>query len=595
MGFDIGREIQKIKTRLTSVERSARLSHASIDDTSIQVRDATGNLRGLLGVQADGTTAVNIVNGAAPPAPSTPTVSPALGGIAAGWDGTFADGSVTPLDWARVEVHTSTTDGFTPTPATLAATIETPQGGICYVPATGPTYVRLLARNTSGAASTPTSQAGPYSPRPVAGDIGIGEIVATMISDGAVTTPKIFANAVTTAKLSVGSVDATALAADAITGKTITGGTITGAVIQTATSGQRITLNEGGSNKVLVYNSSGTAIGDFSMQGLAVKGTNGSVLWLDPNNAFPNLRMTNAAQTNSAVINVSENTAGAADIGINSGTFTASSFSDMKWRTFLGNDFWVAERIRDSAPTTYLGGRVFLGPASARIGYLSSADPTKNSSLYLEEGRAQISGGHLELFAPASASSVLYADGAAGHTGNLLRLSVDSTEKFKVDKDGNAAVAGNLTVTGIGQKLFARKTSDAPARTSTTPSADPHLSVTVQPGTYRLEAFIKWSGDPASDINWSWNSPASSAGSWVCYSGDTAMSAIPTTMRNIDTAVTGGSRSYGVIATVTSQAFRGTVRITNAGTFSANWAAQTAGGTGVVLYTDSWIYLERVE
>ena len=246
--MDLGREIESLRKRLAAVERSARLSSASLDNTALQVRDSTGSLRGIVGQQGDGTTAVNIVNGGPPPAPSTPSAAPALGGVSAGWDGTFANGAIIPMDWARVEVHASPTPAFTPTTSTLKATIETAQGGIAYIPSTTPLYVALLARNTSGTASAATTVVGPYTPKPVAGEIGIGEITETLIADGAVTTPKVYANAVTTPKLAAGSVDAVSLKADAITGKIITGGTVdgavvTGGIVRTASSGQRLVLN----------------------------------------------------------------------------------------------------------------------------------------------------------------------------------------------------------------------------------------------------------------------------------------------------------------------------------------------------------------
>lgn len=262
MTNDIGRQLADHERRLRRMERASRLGSASLDGTALQVLDPdNGGLRGIVGVQADGTTAVNIVNGAAPAAPSTPTVSPALGGIAVTWDGTLTTGAVLPLDWARIEVHASPTDGFTPDPTTLQATIETPQGATVYLPATVAQYVVLLARNTSGAASDPSAQAGPYEPRAVVGsDLADGSITETLIADNAITTPKIragaveadklAANSVTTAALTVGCVDATAIKSDAITGKTITGGTVTGAVVQTADTGQRLMLDDDGAIKV---------------------------------------------------------------------------------------------------------------------------------------------------------------------------------------------------------------------------------------------------------------------------------------------------------------------------------------------------------
>lgn len=743
--MDIGRALVEIDARLKRVENSPRLSHAAIDNTSVQVRDGNGNLRGLLGVQADGTTAVNIVNGPPPPQPSTPIVTSVLGGITVVWDGTFDAGALMPLDWQRIEVHASTTSGFTPDATTLQGTIETPQGATVVVVTDDPVYVRLLARSTSGTASTPSTQAGPTGPTPVVADdildgivtevklandavtaakiaagavgtteladaavhaqqladaavevgkiadnavtgpaiassavtttklaanavtattIAAGAVTAakvaagaittdkltvtgganiltdpsfegaytaalvagstfatqdatagngsptslkidatsgspvfrsvaltsvatlpgekwhlsvdywvsadwvgteisiharwetaagavisyskavtttpvregwtslsatvtapattarivprvesgsgtagfvrfdnatvrpvlggTQIQDGAVTTEKIIAggvqagniaagavltdklaanavttakldalavtadkiaaNAITVGKLAAGAVDATALAADAITGKTITGGTITGSVLQTATSGPRVTINEAAANKILVYDGViSTAIGELSDRGLLLQGTSGAVIWLDPDNTYPNLRFSNAAQTNSAVINVSENTAGAADLGMNSGKFTASGFTDMKWRTFLGQDFAVIERIRETASATVIGGRLDLRNNIAYVGYMDTTDATLDADLIFTPGLATMRARTIIQPYTGDANSLLLLYTGPGHTGHLLRAwdADASTYRFSVDKSGNTDVNGILTAGNV--------------------------------------------------------------------------------------------------------------------------------------------------
>lgn len=668
---DIGKTIARLEREIAALKRSSRLGHASIENAAVLVNDGAGSLRGIIGVQSDGTTAVNIVNGAAPPQPSAPIVASVLGGVTVSWDGTFASGSVLPLDWARVEVHASTVNGFTPVAATLRDTIETAQGATVVIPCDTPVYVRLVARNTSGTASVASTQAGPYGPTTVvaadildgivttvkladqavsaakvkvgaigtdqlalgignlcpdpsfegaytaslivgkpewtlvapgynsahalhvdctsgstayknlvlarlkvlpgerhyigvdyktsaiyngsgtkvlfryedaastvlgygvaegtaiggswarvtaqvqaptnavtavlmveasavtageawfdnvevstlivAGKVAAGSITATEIAaltilagniaadaiaagkiaaDAvtareiaalAVTAAEIAANTITAGKLAAGSVDATALSATAITGKTITGGTITGALIQTAASGERITLNEASANKVLVYDGIiSTAIAELSKRGLLVQGTNGATLWLDPNNTFPNLRMTNAAGTNSAIVNVSGTDA---LLGMNSGTFTGSSFSDMKWRTFFGNDFWVAERIRDSAGSTNIGGRIFLANDHATVAYQDTTTPANNNSLLLYTGFAQLNGGRIEVLPPASANAAIYANADTAHTGALLKLRLNSVDKFTVDKDGKVAASnlasGHVTITPV--------------------------------------------------------------------------------------------------------------------------------------------------
>ncbi|MER6092460.1 hypothetical protein [Streptomyces bluensis] len=877
MTGSVPRELVALRQRLARMEKGQRYAHGgSIENSALEVRDDTGSLRAIVGQQGDGTTAVNIVNGPPPPQPTAPSVASVLGGITVSWDGTFANGAVIPLDWSRVEVHASIVAGFTPTAATLATTIETAQGATVVVSCDTDVYVRLVARNTSGTASIPSTQVGPNGPTPVVADdiqdgivttlkladdavtaakvavgaigtdqlalgignlapdpsfegaytaqliaarpdwtlvtpgnnsatalhvdctsgfttwknielarypvlpgerhylavdfrtsaafdgtgvklmfryedaaatvlgygvadkaftpgagwyrataqvqapagtatavllveasacsageawfdnaevstlvvggkvaagsitaneiaaltiqagnlaadsvaagkvaadaitgreiqalsvtsdelaansviagkiaagavtansltVGVAQSIATKITDamgdstlwaqtfdpgttswltgvtdaaaggtvaqaaGPVTlerttntpydpdtlykvtvrvrttaaptagTPTVYmglvgvaadgttrvnstgannfvtgqhfitANNVTVAagatwttltgyvqgnaatgtttacpdpkapgklhtnaryvrpivrllmgatggtmqvdqvtvetvptgvvnsvNIANGAVTATSLAADAITGKTITGG-----VLQTAVSGQRVTINEAGANKILVYDSTSRPVAELSGAGMALQGTNGSQLIMDPNNTFPNFRLTNAARTNEAVINVSENTAGAADLGLNSGKFSSHGWTDMKWRTFFGNDFWVAEKIRDSATATHIGGRVYLGDTTASIGYENTADTTSNARLILTPGFAQLTQARMQVDTPASSSTAFIVNAATGQAGHLLRLLVNTVDKFRVDQDGNTTVEGLLTARNI--------------------------------------------------------------------------------------------------------------------------------------------------
>ncbi|MFF7795535.1 hypothetical protein [Streptomyces sp. NPDC007991] len=279
--------------------------------------------------------------------------------------------------------------------------------------------------------------------------IASGAVTTAKLDALAVTSDKIAANSITASKILAGAVDATALAADAITGKTITGGTITGAVLQTAATGERVTINEGNVNKVLVYDDTNRAVAEMSGLGLALVGTNGSLMFLDPDALYPTIRLTNSAGTNEAAINVVDGTASSADLGLNSGQFTGSTFPDVKWRTFFGNDFWVAERIRNSNSTTIIGGRIAMTGTAASIGYRNSSDTSQESLLALYANLAQITGGRMEILPAASSSSALYVNAASGYTGNLLRLLLNGTEKFAVSKDGNLTLDGILSAGNV--------------------------------------------------------------------------------------------------------------------------------------------------
>jgi hypothetical protein len=897
---DIGRKLQNLDNRLTRVERSPRLAHAAIDDTSVEVRDSAGGLRGLLGMQADGTTAVNVVNGPPPPQPSAPIVASVLGGVTVSWDGLFADGSVLPLDWARVEVHASIVTPYDPMSATLQGTIETAQGATVVVPCDTAVYVRLLARNTSGTASTASAIVGPYGPTPVVADdildgivtetklaagavteakiaanavgtvalqdgavltenlaeaaVAVGKLAdnavtgaaiaseavstaklaanavtadkilagavtaakvaagaittekltvtgganllsdpsyegaytaalvsgsaswtqdatgngsakslkvnavagsptsrsmkittvpilpadqlyiatdyltssdytataavkmyarwedsagavlsygvaqaspptiggstwsritntvtapantvqatiwvesyqaqagsvwfdnsvvrpvlaGTQIQDGAITTTKIVAasilagqiaagavltdklaaeavtaakiaaltitgdkiaaNAITVGKLAAGAVDATAIAADAITGKAISGGTITGALIQTDTSGERIVLNEDDENKIEVYDAT-RVVAELSALGLGLLGSSGAAMVLDPNATYPNITLTNADQTNQAVINVSDGTAGAADLGLNSGKFTVSSL-DWKWRTYFGNDFWVAERIRDGASTTNTGGRVILSATNAAIGYQDTTDSANDTSWFLTEGFAHLYKGRMAVTVPPSSSSGLLVNAETGHTGLLQRLQLNGVDKFLVDKDGNATVAGNLTVSGIGQRQTKRRTSDATKTSNTTIAADTQITFPVDAnGVYMLDGLLKYSGP--GDFQMGWTFPSGTLGEWQGIGNGTTVIGYASGAIQTDTSGTFGymvrtetsditiSRTYGGISTsVFGVQVRALFRVGGtAGNIALAWAQGTSNATATTLYTDSHLRLEKV-
>ncbi|MER8003016.1 hypothetical protein [Streptomyces sp. NPDC095613] len=438
----LAEEVARLRREVAQIKKGQRLAHgASIEDAAIEVRDGTGGLRAIVGQQGDGTTAVNIVNGGPPPAPSAPAAGTALGGIVAGWDGMFADGAVIPLDWARVEVHAAPAPDFTPSPDTLQATIETAQGGIVYVSATGPLYVRLLARNTSGTASAPTEASGPYAPRPVAGDIGIGEITETLIADGAITTPKVYANAITTGKLAAGSVDATALKADAITGKVITGGTINGAEFHS---------DDGAGGLV-----------DISSGKVISTAPNNWRILIDPTQIYSVI----------GVIDGNSNVAGAINgtgdndkpaLNISSGAFTDGAITDWRWVTVLGSDGvtngWTTKRVRNSDTNVTKGGYFDLTPVQSRIGFRDNTTPGTASTFTVSLGQATLGSARLYVDVPPSSNSGIYLTADAAHTGPLLRARFADSDRFIVSTAGTVSAvnftasgsvtAGTLTVAG---------------------------------------------------------------------------------------------------------------------------------------------------
>ncbi|MFD5878495.1 hypothetical protein [Streptomyces yangpuensis] len=187
--INIGARLAALERQIVQLQRAPRLSHASLEDAALEVYDGDGSLRAVIGQQPDGTSGIIAVNGPPPPQPAAPAAGPTLGGVAVSWDGTWLslDQIAAPLDFARMEIHAGTTDGFLIGDTTLIGTLESPRGGTLIVPSERPLYFRLLARNTSGTASDPSPQRGPVGPAPVvAQDVLDGIIDETALAEDAV-------------------------------------------------------------------------------------------------------------------------------------------------------------------------------------------------------------------------------------------------------------------------------------------------------------------------------------------------------------------------------------------------------------------------
>ncbi len=139
-------------------DRTPQLGNSSLEASAILEHDINGALVAQYGRQWDGSSGAVALNGAAPPQPSAPTVTPALSGLVVSWDGLWADPvAITPMDYSRVEIHVSTDPNFDPAFAdTIAGTFETSRGGSVTI-STGSDfstrYVRLVARTFPGRSS----------------------------------------------------------------------------------------------------------------------------------------------------------------------------------------------------------------------------------------------------------------------------------------------------------------------------------------------------------------------------------------------------------------------------------------------------------
>lgn len=172
-----------------------------------------------------------------------------------------------------------------------------------------------------------------------------------------------------------------------------------------------------------------------------------------------------------------------------------------------------------------------------------------------------------------------------------------------------------MTVTGAllasMQAQVTRKTADTAKTSDATTAADPHLQFSVEAnGVYIWNALIIYDGHIDGDLNIDFTAPTGSAGEWGGMGAGrpvTGASATPTL--RIDTAGVSGymvrtetsdvtsARSYGCLGagTTLSLILSGTLRVgSTAGTFSLDWAQQASHATATTLFTDSYMWLQRI-
>lgn len=157
--------LRELAKRITQVERRIRatgsvpqLANSSLEDGAIPAFSGDQQVM-LIGRQWDGTYTTAVTNGPTPPTPSAPIITDGTEGISVRWDGLFADGGILPMDYLRVDIHLSQTDGFTPSFSNRYGTIIPPTGGevAFHVPA-GTWYAKLVCWSQAGVPSAASAQ-----------------------------------------------------------------------------------------------------------------------------------------------------------------------------------------------------------------------------------------------------------------------------------------------------------------------------------------------------------------------------------------------------------------------------------------------------
>ena len=159
-------EVKSLARRLAVLERARlaakapQLSASSIEDGAIDENDADGNLVSSIGKQVDGTHGVVVLAGPNPPAPTAPGVTPVQGGLIGRFNGKFAAGALSPMDFSHVSLHVTLdlAQAGSLLPGTLKATMAGELGDeflVGFLPAELH-YVWLVAWSKAGKPSVPS-------------------------------------------------------------------------------------------------------------------------------------------------------------------------------------------------------------------------------------------------------------------------------------------------------------------------------------------------------------------------------------------------------------------------------------------------------
>jgi hypothetical protein len=184
---ELARYMAGLEARIANLERgqrSGQLRYSTVDNGTLTFNDGDGNPTLVLGLQSDGTHALNATGDTVPDTPpSTPTLIPEIQALMVAWNGEMSDASTPLSDFQHVEVHSSADPAFTPDPTTLQGALATAGtfriGGL---QPGQPYYVALVTVNAAGNSSEPSAVAVAV-PLAVASGIAPGDLTASQIGN----------------------------------------------------------------------------------------------------------------------------------------------------------------------------------------------------------------------------------------------------------------------------------------------------------------------------------------------------------------------------------------------------------------------------
>lgn len=164
--------------------------------------------------------------------------------------------------------------------------------------------------------------------------------------------------------------------------------------------------------------------------------------------------------------------------------------------------------------------------------------------------------------------------------------------------DGSLAVGGDLAVTGVGQTVFAIKSSDTSRANTAAQAPDPHLTLSLSANaTYVITGVIIYGNSVTGDLNMGFDGPSSTAGWWSTQGPSVGETTTPVTVRTIASRWTAG-RVYGYVdegaGDPSALPVYGILQTSSAITLRYLWSQSTSNATPTIVYAQSYLRAERV-
>lgn len=146
---------------------------------------------------------------------------------------------------------------------------------------------------------------------------------------------------------------------------------------------------------------------------------------------------------------------------------------------------------------------------------------------------------------------------------------------------------------------FARKTTDTSRASTTTLADDEHLTFTVEANAvYAMDGWIKYFASTTPDIQIGFATPTGTLGEWGWLMPGSTTTGTATAGYSIRTDTNDAAdprAGYGTSDSNMYTPISGLWRIgSTAGSLTLRWAQNTSNATATIVFTDSWLRLQRI-